>query len=98
MLSGYLALAELAFRQCLGFHLQVVLGIDTSGFERDVSEPGADRTDVYPRTQKKEGGGMANRVRTNAFACQRGDLLSRLLGRNGWGRLGTVLGSGDSVT
>ena len=50
------------------------------GIDRGMPEPGPDRVDIYTGTQEKDGCGMANRVRADAFALQRRDLGSRFVG------------------
>ena len=69
-----------ALAEGLGLHLEVDLGVDVRGVERDVPEPGADRVDVHPGAQKVYGRRVADDVRADA------------LGADGWHALGGLSG------
>jgi hypothetical protein len=40
---------HLAVRRRFGFHLQIYFSIDIGRIDGDMSKPGADRVDIYPR-------------------------------------------------
>ena len=61
-------------------------------------EPGSDRVDIYTGTQEKDGCGMANRVRADAFALQRRDLGSRFVGATFYQRVDAVAGNRPTAT
>src|SRR5712691_6352433 len=66
-------------RQCLGFHLQVNLGIDMRGIKRDMTEPRSDGIDIHTCTQEMHGGRMPDSMGTDRLGTQRWDLLARFV-------------------
>jgi hypothetical protein len=64
--------------ECFGLHFKIDLGIDMGRIERNVTQPGADRVNVYAGTQEVHRCGVANRVGANLFGAQGRDLVACL--------------------
>ena len=64
-------LEYLTVRESLCLHLQVDLGVNIGGVDRDMPKPIADRVHVDSRFQQMHSRSMSNRVRTDPFARKR---------------------------
>ena len=63
--------ARVTSRQRLRFHLKIDFSVDIGGVDGNMSQPRADRIDVYSCTQKVRSRRVTNRVRTNSLFRQR---------------------------
>ena len=75
MFRWYRQAGDVDARQCLRLHLEINLCVDIGRIHRDMAEPRADRVDVNACSEKVNRGCMPQRVRTDALAAHRLDLI-----------------------
>ena len=63
-------LANIAFCESPGLHLEVHFSVDVGRIDRDMSEPRTDRVNVNTGAQKMDSSCVPDRVRTYLFRIQ----------------------------